>query len=360
MRRLLLISLATIPLAGCQFFNREGTTVVDVIESVESGEALEAIPNKVENMAKGDAEEADKAFDEPTVKGEEKGVVTADLIKSTDPEARLKAIALSRPDPFATLVPPTTGPIVITPLPDPDSPPVRSANSGGSAAGNATVTNANNTNNAASRPEPPAPTPPPVRVQPPNEPLVVPSPIATLPTVPQPVIAPTVSVSGVIQLGNEPYAIVRSGSEPERYVRVGDRIAGGSVRVKRIETLAFEPRVILEENGIEVPRPVVSGDAATEEEAAAEPVAALPAVTVPSADIPMGTLPTAASFTRQSLPTPDGSLPSNSISGAGPASSSSVPAQSAQPAAGAVPDSLLLSPAEADLRAVIPGFQIAV
>ena len=85
MRRLLLISLATIPLAGCQFFNRD-TTVVDVIESVESGEALEAIPNKIEDIAssEGEAEGDAKAFEEPTVEGEQAAVVTADLIKSTD------------------------------------------------------------------------------------------------------------------------------------------------------------------------------------------------------------------------------------------------------------------------------------
>jgi len=289
MRRLLLISLATVPLAGCQFFNREGTSVVDVIESVETGEALEAIPNKVGALAEdvAEGEEANEAFEDPTVKGENAGVVKADLIASTDPEARLKAAALSRPDPFAALVPPIEGPVVIVPLPDPNA--AAASNSGGSAAGNATANN---------------PTPPPVRVQPPNEPLVVPSPIATLPTVPQPVIAPTVSVSGVIQLGNEPYAIVRSGNEPERYVRVGDRIAGGSVRVKRIETLAFEPRVILEENGIEVPRPVVTGGS-EETEDSTGPVAVLPTAAFTDAiSITRSTLPTAATFSSQPLPVP--------------------------------------------------------
>ncbi|MEM6449647.1 MAG: hypothetical protein AAF703_04955 [Cyanobacteria bacterium P01_D01_bin.105] len=338
MRRLLLISLATLPLAGCQFFNRDGNTVVDVIESVESGEALEAIPNKIENMVEGDGESEDdaKAFDDPTVEGENVGVVTADLIKSTDPEARLKAATLSRVDPFATLVPNVGDPIILTPIPDPDSPAIANANSGAGAASNAT-------------------TPPPVRVQPPNEPLVVPSPIATLPTVPQPIIAPTVSVSGIVQLGNEPYAIVRSGSEPERYVRVGDRIAGGSVRVKRIETLAFEPRVILEENGIEVPRPVVSGnDGGGEAENAAdgEPVAGLsPIDNIPAAAVSAasGNFPTAAVFSGQTLPVPSAIIPAN------PVGAVSVDGQ--QPGPGSVPESLLLSPAsDSDLQAVIPGF----
>lgn len=348
MRRLLLISLATIPLAGCQFFNRDAT-VVDVIESVESGEALEAIPNKIENIAtsEGEAEGDAKAFEEPTVEGEKAAVVTADLIKSTDPEARLKAAALSRVDPFATLVPPLGDPIILTPLADPNEPAVATSNAGGNAASNATSI------------EPTPPTPPPVRVQPPNEPLVVPSPIATLPTIPQPVIAPTVSVSGIVQLGNEPYAIVRSGNEPERYVRVGDRLAGGSVRVKRIETLAFEPRVILEENGIEVPRPVVNTsrnqEAPEEEGPVAAATSSVPSVTIPAANpAASGTLPTAAAFSTPSLPVPALPVP-GAIVPANPVDATS----NLSPRPGSVPDSLLLSPADADVQAVMPGFNIA-
>lgn len=344
MRRLLLISLATIPLAGCQFLNRDGNTVVDVIESVESGEALEAIPNRVENIARGGGEEdAATEFEDPTVKGKETSVVTADLIKSTDPEERLKAAALSRPDPFANLVPPIGEPVVILPEPDPNSPAVARANSGASASAG---TNAASNN----RPAPAVsaePTPPPVRVQAPNEPLVVPSPVATLPTIPQPVIAPTVSVSGVIQLGNEPYAILRSGNEPERYVRVGDVIAGGSVRVKRIETLAFEPRVILEENGIEVPRPVVSGGEVEDPEA--EPVASIPSDGSTNGDLAStGQLPTAAVFSAPVSPTTSDVVPS-----APRRFDTRIDVRSQ---AGEVPDSLLLSPASSDLQAVIPGF----
>ena len=344
MRRLLLISLATIPLAGCQFFNRDSDTVVDVIESVESGEALEAIPNKIENIAANDAEtdgaaeEDSAAFDDPTIEGQEAentDIVTADLIQSTDPEARLKAATLSRVDPFATLVPPIGDPIILTPIPDPET-TVASSNSGGNAARNAS-------SNATDR-ETPEPTPPPVRVQPPNEPLVVPS-VATLPPIPQPVIAPTILVSGVIQLGSEPYAIVRSGNEPERYVRVGDRLAGGSVRVKRIETLAFEPRVILEENGIEVPRPVVSGSDSEEDDG---PVAALPAESIAETALPTATATAAL----------DQTVEAPSTASANP-SGISTTEETRQTAPSILPDSLLLPPDEADLQAVIPDFQIA-
>lgn len=361
MRRLLLISLATIPLTGCQFFNSD-TPVVDVIESVESGEALEAIPNSISALGDKDAEADAEAFEDPTVEGKEAtGTVKADLIPSTSADARRKAIARSRVDPFAVLpIPPTPDPIVVSPN------AVAAARNGvGSGGGSGAGSNGAGSNgaggngggsrgggsSAATNTRPavtpvaarPAPTPPPVRVQPPNEPLVLPTPIAALPSIPQPVIAPTISVSGVIQLGNEPYAIVRSGSEPERYVKVGDRLAGGSVRVKRIETLAFEPQVILEENGIEVARPITTGG---DTEAAEEtPVAAVPNVAIPAAAIPSGRPAVSA------LP----SIPLISAPSALP-----TPTSSLQPAPGSVPGSLLLQPAETNSQAVIPGFRVAV
>ncbi|MGB3300628.1 MAG: hypothetical protein WBA76_20385 [Phormidesmis sp.] len=353
MRRLLLISLATIPLAGCQFFNRDGNTAVDIVESVESGEALKDVP--VLDLDGKTAE--DKAnFEEPTVASKPTAAGSPDLIPSTNPDSRARAVSRSRIDPFASLaIPPTPDPIVVSPVAAAGN---RVSNAGGSAAGSASAGSANGAGGAGGRSSSRAgsgssssrnsggstaaaarraPTPPPVRVQPTNRPLVIPSPIAVLPTIPQPVIAPTVSVSGVIQLGNEPYAIVRSSSEPERYVKVGDRIAGGSVRVKRIETLAFEPRVILEENGIEVSRPIVgdsSGDAREPE--APEPVA-VPAAAVPGRQPVL--LPTLSAVPALPAPVPMSSLQTNTL--------------------GSIPGSLLLQPAAA-FQAVLPNLQVPV
>ncbi len=341
MRRLLLISLATIPLTGCQFFNRDGNTVVDIVESVESGEALEAIPNSISQLGEEASEDAE-AFEDPTVEGSQPaGTVTVDLISSTDPAARARAIARSRVDPFASLpIPPTPDAVVLSPdavaaarngsgggNPSGGNSSGRTANRSGSGASNGS--GGNTARPVAARP---APTPPPVRVQPPNEPLVLPSPIAALPSIPQPIIAPTISVSGIIQLGDEPYAIVRSGSEPERYVKVGDRLGGGNVRVKRIETIAFEPRVILEENGIEVSRPISGGSS---NEAAEEPVATTPAVSIPTAFVP----------TARTTP----------LLAAPPATANPL-----QPAQGSVPDSLLLQPADVVSQVVLPGFRVPV
>ena len=356
MRRLLLIALATIPLTGCQFFNRNGKTVVDIVESVESGEALEGVG--VPKLGDKEVAGQDKAnFEDPTIASKSGAGLSADLIRSTDPDARARAVSRSRVDPFASLpIPPTPDPIVVSPVAAAGN---RVSNSGGSAAGGAgssgSTGSASSAGSAggssggsggrsggsAAASARRAPTPPPVRVQPSNRPLVTPSPIAALPTIPQPVIAPTVSVSGVIQLGNQPYAIVRSGSEPERYVKVGDRIAGGRVRVKRIETVAFEPRVILEENGIEVFRPI-TGDSSSSASKPDAPEPSSEPLAVPAATIPgrQPILPTLSAI--------PGSLPAPG------------PMSSLGSTFGSIPGSLLLPPAEASSQAVLPNFQVPV
>lgn len=312
MRRLLLIALATIPLTGCQFFNRDGKTVVDI---VGPGEALEGVG--VPQLGDKEVAAQDKAkFEDPTIASKSGAGASADLIRSTNPDARARAVSRSRVDPFASLpIPPTPDPIVVSPVAAAGN---RASNSGDSAAGGGTSSGSASSRSSggsgggsggrsrgsATANARRAPTPPPVRVQPSNRPLVTPSPIAALPTIPQPVIALGVSVSGVVQLGNEPYAIVRSGSEPERYVRVGDRIAGGRVRVKRIETLAFEPRVVLEENGIEVFRPITSDSSSSASEPAASEPSSKP-LAVPAATIPgrQPILPTLSAIPG-SLPAP--------------------------------------------------------
>ena len=296
MRRLLLILLVTAPLTGCQFLSAgEDVEIPDPFEG--AGETIVEAGEDIAEVIEGDTE-ASETFAGET---EEVPVVTADLINSTDPEARTRLVQQSRIDPFAVL------PIPLEPDPVVAPPAGRNEGGGASAAAAARPSSGGAAAAAAA-----TPTPPPVRVQEQNEPLVRPSPIVSLPRIPQPVIAPTVSVSGIIQLGGEPYAIVSSGSEPERYVRVGDRLAGGSVRVKRIDTMAFEPQVILEENGIEVSRPVNSSGeapAAAPAEAPAVPVAAVPSaptavsstVSLPQASLPAIAAP---SPTTNSLPTP--------------------------------------------------------
>lgn len=56
-------------------------------------------------------------------------------------------------------------------------------------------------------------------------------------------------------IGNENFAVVQT-SAGSQYVRVGQRVSNGQVLIKRINMRGSEPTVVLEENGIEVSRPV--------------------------------------------------------------------------------------------------------
>jgi hypothetical protein len=95
------------------------------------------------------------------------------------------------------------------------------------------------------------------------------------------VLARAVQVTGVVQVGDQVYAIVNAPNEPtSRYVQEGQRLAGGQVLVRRIEMNRAEPVVILEQNGVEVVRAVGEGGApvpAAGSPAAVSPVGASPA-----------------------------------------------------------------------------------
>lgn len=82
--------------------------------------------------------------------------------------------------------------------------------------------------------------------------------IATLPPLPSADLANGVEVTGVVRVGNTVQAIVRAPNEPtSRYVGIGQRLSNGQVLVKRIDLNAgADPIVILEQNGVEVPRVV--------------------------------------------------------------------------------------------------------
>jgi hypothetical protein len=82
--------------------------------------------------------------------------------------------------------------------------------------------------------------------------------LAPLPQIPEPTLARSVEVTGVVTAGGTTKAIVKAPNEPTgRYVEVGQRLSNGQVLVKRIEANAgSDPIVILEENGVEVARRV--------------------------------------------------------------------------------------------------------
>ncbi|MBD2387450.1 hypothetical protein [Cylindrospermum sp. FACHB-282] len=90
-------------------------------------------------------------------------------------------------------------------------------------------------------------------------PQVVPNPSlgSLLPPTEKPDLARAILVTGIVQIGKEPQAIIKVPEEPtSRYVQAGQRLVNG-VLVKRIEmNQGYNPVVILEQYGIEVARMV--------------------------------------------------------------------------------------------------------
>jgi hypothetical protein len=142
---------------------------------------------------------------------------------------------------------------------------------------------------AIARTTPPAPAPTPTAVPAPAT-LPPPQPISVVPidSTPMPVVQPgeptltdaiaaapgtpatptarladLIEITGVVEVGGQVSVILRAPNEhTSRYVRVGDYLANGQVLVKRVDMQAGgEPLVILEQDGVEIPRYVGSGAA---------------------------------------------------------------------------------------------------
>jgi hypothetical protein len=87
-------------------------------------------------------------------------------------------------------------------------------------------------------------------------------------------------ITGTVEVSGTIYAIVNAFGEPtSRYVKAGQMIANGKVLVKRIDTNAEPPIVVLQQNGVEVLRavgaPVVSSASPDQASSVAAPAAAL-------------------------------------------------------------------------------------
>lgn len=206
----------------------------------------------------------------PTARNLPEPIVLPDLISSTDPNQRVQQVQGNRNDPFALL--PTTPTIQRPPNPvpgqlvpvgrttPPASPGVTQAPrspqpvTGGRTNSPTTRRTTQAPRNQGNRPGTLAPIP--------NLTGRAPTtPIAPLP--PQPELARAVQVTGVVQIGGTPYAIVTAPNEPSsRYVRAGQRLSNGQVLVRRIEmNSGVEPVVVLEQYGVEVVRAVGEGGA---------------------------------------------------------------------------------------------------
>lgn len=232
MRQITHVAIATVlalSIGGCTLFPG-GDSEPELIESTP---VVPQDPQSTQPTGEGEGQE----FAEPTVEetGGPVGNLPLDLIPSTDPGARVSEIERQRSDPFAIL--PTT-PTVEIPVQETTAP----------------------------QPSPPSPSTPPGELAP--IPELVPSQPPGPPPPPQPELARAVAVSGVVQLGNVPYAILTAPNEPHtRYVRAGQLLSNGEVLVKRIEMYpGRDPVVVLEQFGVEVVRAVGSGGPPSESE----------------------------------------------------------------------------------------------
>lgn len=277
MQRLLLVLLITTgaaSLSGCGFFNRNNDeSVIIENQTIPAEQAPQTVPTadgELPNLPEGEGSVVAASPNSSTV-------IARDLIQSTDPNERTIGVERTRTDPFAGLTIPLVPPQPIevegtngssgraATRSQAASANAGGAGSAGSAAAGATTTAAA-ANSAATLERPSIAE---VRRVESSRPE-----IAALPEIPQPTTARAVRVSGVIQVGGAPYAIIKAPDEVERYVRQGERVAGGRVLVKRIDTGSAEPRVILVENGIEVESFVTAADEAVAvEEAPAQPAA---------------------------------------------------------------------------------------
>jgi hypothetical protein len=233
---------------------------------------------------------ATQSFNNPIVPAKQVSKVAAvtyspssTLIQSTNATERLVMVVKGRNDPFAEIGQPTVPGIAnnmakpvpkLPPLPIAKRPvakmPVRSAVQSISL----NSPNINKKPNPAPKLAQVVPKAPKLmaprflpRVMPrltPVLPPVVPSPklVSVLPEKPQPELARSVFVTGVVLIGKQLQAIIKVPNEPtSRYVQAGQRLANGLL-IKRIEmNEGSNPVVIVEQYGIEVARMV--GDSPT-------------------------------------------------------------------------------------------------
>ncbi|WP_299490058.1 hypothetical protein [Acaryochloris sp. IP29b_bin.137] len=153
------------------------------------------------------------------------------LTRPTDPDERLRVVKSGRSDPFAEIVPAVV----------PGSSPARStpprSNSPERPASTVNVPKSTGSNPGSPSTKPNTATPGKI----------------VLPELPKPEVAQGVKVTGVVNLGGRPKAILKApGEKATRTVGVGERIANGQVLVKSIILNPSAPIVVLEQSGMEV------------------------------------------------------------------------------------------------------------
>ncbi|MGQ4649833.1 hypothetical protein [Lyngbya aestuarii] len=295
-----LVSLVGLLIGSCQI---GGDTEEAAVDTVESSPAV--------SPATPEASPAEPKFAKPLEPQKNADpVAVAGLIQTLPPEAVVKQLESGRSDPFAVFpVQPevtvsanpgaATRPVQRLPnippsgqsgsrtnrnqpvarsnvLPQPKPPAAQGR--GASASKPGTPARGNAGSASASKPGTPARASGSTSTPQPGGSSIAAIPELTpvIPELPDPEQAKGVKVTGVIQVGGIPSAIVEVPNEPARYVRVGQRLSNGQVLVKRIEINAGpEPIVVLEQYGVEVARRV--GEQPAEAQKPGSPTASLPA-----------------------------------------------------------------------------------
>lgn len=193
-----------------------------------------------------------QAFAKPTVPAKDPtkaiaqpGNKVAGLLQATEPSERARQVQRgisSGKDPFSSVPPLVSFKVPVAPLPATQS------------------TGSSNSQPQVSR-KPELPSRPSAKLPKPE----MPSPIRSLPPLPDSSLARGIQITGVVVVAGVPQVIVQAPNEAtSRYVQVGQRIANGQVLVKRVEmNSGSEPIVILEQNGVEVSRSIGGSEAQT-------------------------------------------------------------------------------------------------
>lgn len=197
--------------------------------------------------AEGDEPEAEKTSETPTEQAfpdaspeiPSPPAAKVVLTRPTNPDERLRVVKSGRSDPFAEIVP-----AVVPNTSSPRTAPSQSRPSSTVNVPKATTPQASSTPKSSSSSTPSIPS---------TKPSTTPGKIV-LPTLPKPEVAQGVKVTGVINLGGRPKAILKApGEKSTRTVGVGERIANGQVLVKSINlSNPAAPVVVLEQSGMKV------------------------------------------------------------------------------------------------------------
>ena len=224
---LILISILGFSVSSCSYFKTFNEKRKEVQEaSTPTIKVNAAGKAKAEEDAKKAAEgdSLTKAMDE--AEGVKREQDVAGLIKSTNPEVRVRGSVRGRQDPFST--------VAVKPKIEIEPEKITENNRNSRGRGHSPVPN-NRPSNITSTPT----------FEDLNPPEVA-SPTR---------LAENVLITGLVELGDRIRIIVQApGEATSRYVDIGQYISNGQVLVKRIESSFPTPTVILEQGGIEVTR----------------------------------------------------------------------------------------------------------